>query len=450
MTTDVSPATTDVSVAAPEGALAPTPEGDDLDGVAQVARLTAAARVAARRLALLTRAEKDAALLLLADALDAATDEVVAANAEDLERGRDTGLASGLLDRLTLDPPRVAAVATALREVAALPDPVGEVVRGSTLANGLQVRQVRVPMGVVGMIYEARPNVTVDAAGLGLKSGNAVILRGGSAAASTNRELVRVLRSALGAAGLPEDAVSLLEGGHDAVRALMRARGQVDLLIPRGGASLIRTVVTESTVPVIETGIGNCHVYVDRAADLDTALAITLNSKTQRPSVCNAAESLLVHADVADAFLPGVLGALAAAGVRLHTDERAGAAAEAARVPHEAATEDDFATEYHALEMSVGVVDDLEAALAHIRRFGSGHTEAVVTEDRAAARRFTAEVDAAAVMVNASTRFTDGGEFGFGAEIGISTQKLHARGPMALPELTTTKWVVEGDGQVRG
>ncbi|HYN28509.1 MAG TPA: glutamate-5-semialdehyde dehydrogenase [Dermatophilaceae bacterium] len=418
-------------------------------GPAEVARLAAAARVAARRLALLTRAEKDAALHALADAVDAATADVVAANREDLERGRASGMAEGLLDRLTLDAPRVGAVAEALRAIAALPDPVGEVVRGSTLANGLQIRQVRVPMGVIGMIYEARPNVTVDAAGLALKSGNAVILRGGSAAASTNRALVDVLRAALTAQGLPADAVALLEGGHDAVRALMRARGQVDLLIPRGGASLISTVVTESTVPTIETGVGNCHVYVDEAADLDRALAITVNAKTHRPSVCNAAESLLVHAHVAEAFLPKALAALSTAGVRLHTDERSGAAADAAGVAHETATEEDFATEYLALEMSVGVVDDLDAALAHIRRFGSGHTEAIVTEDRAAARRFTAEVDAAAVMVNASTRFTDGGEFGFGAEIGISTQKLHARGPMALPELTTTKWVVEGDGQVR-
>ena len=416
----------------------------------QVTTLASAARTASRILALLSRAEKDAALRDLADAIDTAVDDIVAANAQDLDRGRAGGLAESLLDRLTLDPGRVAAVADALRDIAALPDPVGEVVRGSTLANGLQIRQVRVPMGVVGMIYEARPNVTVDAAGLGLKSGNAVILRGGSAAASTNRALVGVLRGSLAAHGLPADAVSLLEGGHEVVRALMTARGQVDLLIPRGGADLIQAVVTGSTVPVIETGIGNCHVYVDATADLDKALAITLNSKTQRPSVCNAAESLLVHRDVADSFLPKALAALDSAGVVLHTDERASAQADVSGVPHETATDEDFATEYHALEMSIGVVDGLDAALAHITRFGSGHTEAIVTESRAAARRFTAEVDAAVVMVNASTRFTDGGEFGFGAEIGISTQKLHARGPMALPELTTTKWVVEGDGQVRG
>lgn len=416
----------------------------------QVATLARSARRAARTLALLSRADKDAALHCLADALDAATEAIVTANLEDLERGRAAGMADGLLDRLRLDAGRVHAVADALRDIAGLPDPVGEVVRGSTLANGLQIRQVRVPMGVVGMIYEARPNVTVDAAGLGLKSGNAVILRGGSAAASTNRALVGVLRGALDARGLPADAVALLEGGHEVVHALMTARGLVDLLIPRGGADLIQAVVTGSTVPVIETGIGNCHVYVDAAADLAKALAITLDSKTSRPSVCNAAESLLVHRDVADAFLPQVLTALDAAEVVLHTDERSGAEAERAGLPHEAATTEDYATEYHALEMSIAVVDDLDAALEHIARYGSGHTEAIVTESRAAARRFTAEVDAAAVMVNASTRFTDGGEFGFGAEIGISTQKLHARGPMALPELTTTKWVVEGDGQTRG
>jgi glutamate-5-semialdehyde dehydrogenase len=417
--------------------------------VEQVRVLAEAARTASRRLALLSRAEKDAALLALADALDAATDEVVAANERDLVRGREQGMPESLQDRLRLDPSRVAAVASAVRDIAALPDPVGEVVRGSTLANGLQIRQVRVPMGVVGMIYEARPNVTVDAAALGLKSGNAVLLRGGSAAADTNRALVAVLRRALADHGLPADAVGLLEGGHGAVRALMTARGLVDLLIPRGGADLIEAVVTGSTVPVIETGVGNCHVYVDARADLDRALAIAVNAKTHRPSVCNAAESLLVHRDVADAFLPKALAALSAEGVLLHTDPAAGSRADAAGVPHDAATDEHFATEFHGLEMSVGVVDDLDAALAHIRRFGSGHTEAIVTEDRAAARRFTAEVDAAAVMVNASTRFTDGGEFGFGAEIGISTQKLHARGPMALPELTTTKWVVEGDGQVR-
>jgi glutamate-5-semialdehyde dehydrogenase len=424
-------------------------EGIDPAAVEQVGRVARAARTASRRLALLSRADKDTALRAMADALVAATDDVVAANAEDLDRGRAAGMPQGLLDRLALDSQRVAAVAQALRDVASLPDPVGEVVRGSTLANGLQIRQVRVPMGVVGMVYEARPNVTVDAAGLGLKSGNAVILRGGSAAESTNRAVVGVLRGALEAGGLPADAVSLLEGGRDTVRALLTARGLVDLIIPRGGAGLIRTVVTESTVPVIETGVGVVHVYVDAAADLDKALAITVNAKTHRPSVCNAAESLLVHESVAADFLPKVLAELSGAGVGLHTDPLSGEAADRAGVPHAPATDEDWGTEYLALEMSVRVVPDLDTALEHIRTYGSGHTEAIVTEDRGAARRFTSEVDAAAVMVNASTRFTDGGEFGFGAEIGISTQKLHARGPMALPELTTTKWIVEGDGQVR-
>ncbi|MFN2320753.1 MAG: glutamate-5-semialdehyde dehydrogenase [Dermatophilaceae bacterium] len=419
------------------------------DGAAQVRRLAKAARRAARTLALLSRAEKDAALRTVADAIETATVSIVRANEEDLARGREGGMPESLLDRLRLDEGRVAAVAAALRDVAGLPDPVGEIVRGSTLPNGLQIRQVRVPMGVVGMIYEARPNVTVDAAGLGLKSGNAVILRGGSAAASTNRALVDVVRAGLVEAGLPEDAVSLLEGGHNAVRALMTARGLVDLLIPRGGADLIQAVVTSSTVPVIETGVGNCHVYVDAAADLDKALAIVLNSKTQRPSVCNAAESLLVHSDLSAVFLPGVLKALHEAEVVLATGPRASVVARSYDVPHREATPADYAEEFHGLEMSVAVVDSIEDAIAHIERYGSGHTEAIVTEDRAAARKFIAEVDAAAVMVNASTRFTDGGEFGFGAEIGISTQKLHARGPMALPELTTTKWIVEGDGQIR-
>jgi glutamate-5-semialdehyde dehydrogenase len=418
--------------------------------VAHVADLARAAKVASRRLALLTRADKDAALHAMADALEASVVDIVAANARDLARGRERGMPEGLLDRLLLDERRVRDVASAVRDVAALPDPVGEVVRGSTLANGLQIRQVRVPMGVVGMIYEARPNVTVDAAALGVKSGNAVILRGGSAAADSNRALVDVLRKALVTQGLPADAVGLLDGGgHDAARALMTARGLVDLVIPRGGAELIRTVVMESTVPVIETGIGVNHVYVDAAADLDRALAIVVNSKTQRPSVCNAAESLLVHEVVAEAFLPKAVAALAGAGVVLHVAPEVTRYAQAAGAAYQPVTDADYATEWHRLEMNVRTVPSLDAALEHIRVNGSMHTEVIVTESRTAARRFVAEVDAAVVMVNASSRFTDGGQFGMGAEIGISTQKLHARGPMALPELTTTKWVVEGDGQVR-
>jgi glutamate-5-semialdehyde dehydrogenase len=398
----------------------------------------------------LSRADKDAALQAMADALDSATGEIIVANDLDIVRGRANGLSVGLLDRLRLDRSRVEAVAEGLRDIARLPDPVGEVVRGSTLANGLQMRQVRVPMGVVAMIYEARPNVTVDAAGLALKSGNAVVLRGGSAAGESNRALVDVLRSALRSQGLPVGAVVLLdEGGHDAVRALMTARGLVDVLIPRGGADLIQSVVRESTVPVIETGVGNCHVYVDAAADLDKALAIAVNSKTHRVGVCNAAESLLVHRSVAEEFLPRVLAALGSAGVTVHGDAELELAAKEAGAAYSLATDDDFAREYLSLDISARVVESLDEALAHVRRYSTGHTEAIVTEDRGAARRWVAEVDAAAVMVNASTRFTDGGEFGFGAEIGISTQKLHARGPMGLAELTTTKWVVEGDGQIR-
>ena len=417
---------------------------------AHVAALAGAARVASRRLALLTRAEKDEALLAMADALDTASEEIIAANDGDIARGRAEGLAEGLLDRLRLDLPRVQAVAQALRDIASLPDPVGEVVRGSTLANGLQIRQLRVPMGVVAMIYEARPNVTVDAAGLALKSGNAVVLRGGSAAGGSNRVLVTVLRAALESQGLPPDAITLLdEGGRDAVRALMTARGLVDVLIPRGGADLIQTVVRESTVPVIETGVGNCHVYVDAAADLYKALAIAVNSKTHRVSVCNAAESLLVHRSIASSFLPKALAQLGWEGVTIHGDAEIELLAKQEGAAYSLATDEDFAREYLSLDISVRIVDSLDEALAHVQKYGTGHTEAIVTEDRAAARRWTAEVDAAAVMVNASTRFTDGGEFGFGAEIGISTQKLHARGPMGLAELTTTKWIVEGDGQIR-
>ena len=427
-----------------------TPGSIAPEATALVERLAVDARAAARRLALLSRADKDAALQALADALVARCDEIVAANVNDIERGRENGLPEGMLDRLFLDEGRVADIAEALRLVAALPDPVGEVVRGFTLPNGLDLRQVRVPMGVIGIIYEARPNVTVDAAGLCLKSGNAVLLRGGSAAADSNRALVGVLRDALEAQGLPAAAIGLVdEGGRDGARALMRAHGLVDVIIPRGGADLIATVVRESIVPVIETGSGNVHVYVDAAADLDMAADITMNAKVQRPSVCNAAETLLVHADVAEAFVPRILSELAGAGVVLHGDERTRALA-GEGVEVDEVTDEHDATEFNALELAVHVVPDLDAAIEHVARYGSGHTESIVTADRAAARRWAAEVDAATVMVNASTRFTDGGEFGFGAEIGISTQKLHARGPMALPEMTTTKWIVEGDGQVRG
>jgi glutamate-5-semialdehyde dehydrogenase len=403
------------------------------------------AREAAQDLALATRAAKDAALYAMADGLVAATDAVLAANAEDVSAASGNGIPEAMVDRLRLDADRVAGMADGLRQVAGLPDPVGEVVRGSTLANGLELRQVRVPFGVVGIIYEGRPNVTADAAGICLKSGNAVLLRGSSSARRSNQAIVSVLREAAASTGLPADAVQLVPGeGHEPAKALMRARGLVDVLIPRGGAGLIRSVVEESTVPVIETGVGNCHVYVDKDADLDRALDIVLNAKTHRPSVCNAAESLLVHADVADAFVPRVVGALQEAGVTVHGDD-----VFAAHDGVQPVTEDDYAREHLSLDIAASVVPDLEAALRHIRTYSSGHTEAIVTRSQDAARRFTAAVDSAAVIVNASTRFTDGGEFGFGAEIGISTQKLHARGPMGLPEMTSTKYVVTGDGQVR-
>lgn len=410
-----------------------------------VVDLAVRAREAARALALATRAQKDAALEAMADALLAGAPALLAANAEDVTRAEQGGTPPNVVDRLRLTDDRLAGMAQGLRDVAGLPDPVGEVVRGGTLANGLELRQVRVPFGVVGMIYEARPNVTADAAGICLKSGNAVLLRGSSSAAASNAAIVEVLREAAAATGLPADVVQLVPSdSRDSVKALMRARGHVDVLIPRGGAGLIRSVVEESTVPVIETGVGNCHVYVDRGADLDRALEIVLNSKTHRTSVCNSAESLLVHADVAEAFLPRVVAALQEAGVTIHGDT-----AFTAYDGVVAATDEDFVTEYLSLDVSAAVVPDLDAALAHVRRFSSGHSDAIVTEDQRAARRFVAEVDSAAVLVNASTRFTDGGEFGFGAEIGISTQKLHARGPMGLPEMTSTKYVVTGDGHVR-
>ena len=410
-----------------------------------VIELAQRAREASLGLGLATRAQKDAALLAMAEALLERAEPVLAANAEDVARAEAGGTPAGIVDRLRLTPERLEGMAQGLRDVAALPDPVGEVVRGSTLANGLELRQVRVPFGVVGMIYEARPNVTADAAGICLKSGNAVLLRGSSSAAASNAAIVAVLRDAAASTGLDADVVQLVPAdSHDTVKALMRARGHVDVLIPRGGAGLIRAVVEESTVPVIETGVGNCHVYVDAAADLDKALAIVVNAKTHRPSVCNAAESLLVHADVADAFLPRVVEALQAAGVTIHGDESF--AAYDGVVP---ATEADWDTEYLSLDLAARVVPGLGEALAHVRRHSSQHSEAIVTEDQRAARRWVAAVDAAAVLVNASTRFTDGGEFGFGAEIGISTQKLHARGPMGLPEMTSTKYVVTGDGHVR-
>jgi glutamate-5-semialdehyde dehydrogenase len=414
--------------------------------VSAVLQVCQTAKAAAPALARASTDHKNLALEAMAAALDAAHDEILDANEQDVVSARADGLAGALIDRLTLTDERIDGCAAGLGQLIALEDPVGEVVRGWTLPNALEVRQVRVPLGVIAMVYEGRPNVTVDAAGLAVKSGNACVLRGSSTAIRSNTALAGILRRALSAAGLPADGVCLIEDtSRESVKELGRARGLVDLLIPRGGAGLIQAVVTDSQVPVIETGVGNCHVYVDAAADLTKALAITVNAKTQRPSVCNAAETLLVHRVVAEQFLPTVADALRAAGVELVGDDAAQRLAGAA-----AATDEDWDTEYLDMKLAVRVVDDLDQAIGHIARHGTLHTEAIVTEDRGAARRFTHEVDAAAVMVNTSTRFTDGGEFGFGAEIGISTQKLHARGPMGLQELTTTKYVVEGDGQVRG
>ncbi|MBO3752054.1 glutamate-5-semialdehyde dehydrogenase [Streptosporangiaceae bacterium NEAU-GS5] len=410
-------------------------------------RVATAAKEAATLLAPLARAPKDAALRAIADALVARAAEIVAANADDIAQARENGTSEAMIDRLRLDVPRIEKIAQAVREVADLPDPVGEVVRGGTLPNGLELRQLRVPLGVIGIIYEGRPNVTVDAAALCLKSGNAVLLRGSSSAYASNTALVQIMQDALEGTQVPAGAVQLVPGlTRESVKQMMRARGLVDVLIPRGGASLINSVVEESTVPVIETGVGNCHVYVDADADLRMAVRILVNAKAQRPSVCNAAETLLVHAAVADAFIPMALDALREEGVTVHGDARI----RAYGTDVVAATEDDFAAEYLSLDIAAAVVDSLEDAVAHIRKYGSAHTDAIVTRSQQAARRFVALVDSAAVAVNASTRFTDGGEFGFGAEIGISTQKLHARGPMGLPELTSTKWIYTGEGHLRG
>jgi glutamate-5-semialdehyde dehydrogenase len=412
----------------------------------QVHAAARAARVAAATLAVTTRADKDAALHAMADALVASTDAIVAANDVDVDTAREAGTGEHVIDRLRLDAGRIAAVADGLRDIAGLPDPVGEVVRGSTLPNGLRMQQIRVPMGVIGMIYEGRPNVTADAAAICLKAGSAVLLRGSSSAARSNAAIIDVMRDALTASGLPADCIQQIPADdRSSATHLMQARGLVDLVIPRGGAGLIQAVVEQSTVPVIETGVGNCHVYVDADADLDMALDIVLNAKTHRTSVCNAAESLLVHKAVADAFLPRVVAALREQGVTIHGD----AAFRGVDPAVVAATDDDYAAEYLSLDISARVVESIDEAIAHIRTFSSGHTEAIVTSSLAASARFTTGVDSAAVMINASTRFTDGGEFGFGAEIGISTQKLHARGPMGLTEMTTTTYVVTGDGHIR-
>lgn len=404
------------------------------------------AKVAARALATTATGVKDAGLEAIARAVETGAARILPANELDLADGRENGLSAGLQDRLRLDEVRLAGLADAVRQVIALPDPVGAVLRGSTLPNGVQLSQVRVPFGVVGAIYEARPNVTIDIAALALKSGNAVVLRGGSAAENTNRVLVELLQEALEGVGIPGDAVQTIdEFGREGATQLMQARGYVDVLIPRGSAQLIDTVVRESKVPVIETGAGVVHLFLDESADEAMAVEIAVNAKVQRPSVCNALETLLVDTTSAARLLPPVLSALRDQGVTLHADERTRAIFPDA-VP---ATDDDWSTEHMSLDLNVAVVDDLDAALAHIREHSTHHTESIVTNDLGRAERFLAEVDSAVVMVNASTRFTDGGEFGFGAEVGISTQKLHARGPMGLPELTSTKWLVRGAGQTR-
>lgn len=400
----------------------------------------ALAKTASRDLAQLTTDRKNATLLAAAEALVAAEPRILGANAADIDAARATGTPESIIDRLRLDSARIEGIASGLRQVAALPDPIGTVIRGSTLPNGIRLRQVRVPLGVMGMVYEARPNVTVDAFGLALKSGNAALLRGSKSAARSNEALVEVLRETLTAQGITADAVQLLPSDdHSSVTHMIRARGLVDLVIPRGGAGLINSVVENAKVPVIETGTGNCHLYIDAAADLDMAIEILLNGKTRRCSVCNATETVLIDSALGDEVVERVIAALRGAGVTVHGD-RAGL------VP---ATDADWGEEYLSLDIALKVVDGVDAAIEHINHWNSGHTDAIVTQDIAVAEAFSARVDASTVMVNASTAFTDGEQFGFGAEIGISTQKMHARGPMALPELTSTKWVAWGEGQTR-
>ena len=407
----------------------------------------AAAKRASRTLATLPSGVKDAALEAIAAAIEERADEVLETNARDLEAAREGDYGAAFLDKLRLDRGRVAAMVAGVRKIVSLPDPVGEVIDGWRLGNGLDIRKVRVPLGVVAVVYEARPNVTIDAAALCLKSGNAIVLRGSSAAARSNALLARIAASAAAAAGVPEDAIAFVGGGREDIAELATQTGSVDLIVPRGGEGLKESLKGVATVPVIYAASGNCHIYVDSAADLDDAQAIVLNAKLQRPGVCNALETLLVNADIAESFLPGVLGALSEAGVTLHGDDRARAAA--GGVPTDVASDEDWDTEYLALELAVGVVDSTAEAVAHINAHGSGHSEAIVTRDTEAARAFQLGVDAACVYVNASTRFTDGGEFGMGAEIGNSTQKLHARGPIGLRELCTFKYLIEGDGEIR-
>ena len=421
-----------------------------MSAVEIVSELALKARTAARTLSTATGAERKAALYAIATAIDSRSAEILKANAEDIARAQSENMHPQMQDRLLLNESRVAGIANGARLVADLPDPLGQVLRHSTLPNGLDLKQISVPFGVIGMVYEARPNVTVDAAVILLMSGNAALLRGSSTAAASNQVLVTVMRDALAGTKISPEVIQLVPSDDRAtVKALLNARGKVDLVIPRGSAALIRMVVDESTVPTIETGAGVCHVYVDEFADIEKALPILINSKTHRPSVCNAAETLLVHRAIAPTFLPMALKALSDAGVILHADLTAQKVAEKFGITATAATEENWCTEYGILEMNVGVVDSVDAAADHIAKYGTNHTEAIVTENRANADRFIALSDCAAVMVNTSTRFTDGEQMGFGAEIGISNQKLHARGPMGLEAMTTTTWIVTGDGQIR-
>ena len=423
---------------------------EPMDAKVIVSNLADSARIAGRTLSVATGAQRKAALVAIADAIEARSAEILAANEKDMEVGRAASLNSSLLDRLLLTPERVKGIAGGARQVSQLPDPLGMTLRKSTLPNGIELEQISVPFGVIGMVYEARPNVTVDAAVILLMSGNSALLRGSSSAAHSNEVLVRVMRDALASTSISPDVIQLVPSDdRETVKALLNARGKVDLVIPRGSAALIRMVVDESTVPTIETGAGVCHVYIDEFADLSKAVPIIINSKVQRPSVCNAAETLLVHTKIADSFMPTALKALHEAGVIVHADAATLAIAKSSNIPATLATDENFCTEYGTLEMNVAIVDSVDAASAHIAKYGTKHTEAIISENKENVKRFIALADCAAVMVNTSTRFTDGEQMGFGAEIGISNQKLHARGPMGLEAMTTTTWIVTGNGQIR-
>jgi glutamate-5-semialdehyde dehydrogenase len=421
-----------------------------MDAKVLISNLADSARIAGRTLSVASGADRKAALQSIADAIESRSAEILSANEIDMEAGRSAGLNSSLLDRLLLTPERVKGIAGGARQVSQLPDPLGNTLRKSTLPNGIELEQISVPFGVIGMVYEARPNVTVDAAVILLMSGNAALLRGSSSAAHSNEVLVRVMRDALAKTPISPDVIQLVPSeDRETVKALLNARGKIDLVIPRGSAALIRMVVDESTVPTIETGAGVCHVYIDEFADLSKAVPIIINSKVQRPSVCNAAETLLVHGKIADAFMPTALKALHEAGVIVHADAATLAIAKSNNIPATLATDENFCTEYGTLEMNVAIVDSVDSASAHIAKYGTQHTEAIISENKDNVKRFIALADCAAVMVNTSTRFTDGEQMGFGAEIGISNQKLHARGPMGLEAMTTTTWIVTGNGQIR-